>query len=77
MSWDKVELVNVNCQKSIAKPGGGMILPKPSFVYLGALVAADGDISSELARRLGIAQVEFSKLEQVWRQSGLTVRDKC
>ena len=38
------------------------------MTYLGALVAADG---------LGLAEAEFRKLSQVWRDSGLTPNERC
>ena len=36
-------------------------------MYLGSLVTDDGSITSELARRLGMASAEFEKLARLWR----------
>ena len=57
-------------------PDRPLLQQKPSFIYLGSLIAADGSVSSELARRLGAAQAEFKRLNQVWRHSRLSVHER-
>jgi len=76
MNWRKVELLTVNCEGVITQPDGTTLKSKPSFIYLGSLIAADGNVSSELARRLGAAQGEFKQLNQVWRHSRLSVPER-
>jgi len=76
MNWGKVELMTVNCDGAITTPDGTVLTSKPSFVYLGSLISADGDVNSELARRLGAAQADFKKLHQVWGHTRLSTYDK-
>ena len=76
MNWRKVELLTSNCAGGITQPDRTLVQPKPSFIYLGSLIAADGNVSSELARRLGAAQAEFKRLNQVWRHSRLSVHER-
>ena len=49
MNWKKVELLNINCDGDIIRPDGQIVDPKDSLIYLGSLVAANGDVNSELA----------------------------
>ena len=69
-------LMTVNCNGAVTTPDGTVLTSKPSFVYLGSLISADGDVNSELARRLGAAQADFKKLHQVWGHTRLSTYDK-
>ena len=42
------------------------------MTHLGALIADDGRIGSELARRLGAASADFRALSRIWRHSSLS-----
>jgi len=42
------------------------------MVYLGSLLAADGQIGTELARRLGMAMADFEALERVWKHASIS-----
>ena len=77
MNWDKAEVLAANAQVIVRKPDGTALKQKTSMTYLGALVAADGHADSELTRRIGLAEAEFRKLSQVWRNSGLTPHERC
>ena len=76
MNWGKVELLTVSCEGVITKPDGSILKPKPSFIYLGSLISADGDVTSELSRRLGAAEADFKILHQVWSHSSLSTRER-
>jgi len=77
MNWQKVELLNIKCSQPLARPDGQVVESKDAFMYLGSKGAADGDVTSELARRLGMAQGNFSRLHQVWCHSGLSTKERC
>ena len=76
MNWQKVEMMTAKCESHLSRPDGNAINRKMSLVYLGALVGADGGSESELARRIGLAQAEFNKLQHVWGHSSLTGAEK-
>ena len=76
MNWNKVEVMSVKCSSPLVRPDGQALTPKDSFVYLGSQLSANGDVNSELARRLGMAQADFNSIHQVWCHSGLCPRQK-
>jgi hypothetical protein len=76
MNWQKVELLNIKCSRPLVRPDGQLVESKDALIYLGSQVAADGDVSSELARRLGMAQADFNRLRQVWCHSGLSTQER-
>ena len=57
--------------RDVRKEDGTSISCKDSMLYLGSLLAADGKITSELGRRIGMAQSDFRILEKVWKHSTL------
>jgi len=71
LHWGKLQLINVRCHDPVRRPDLSRIEPQQSLLYLGSVVAADGRISNELARRLGFANSEFRKLSRLWRHSRL------
>ena len=77
MNWGKVEVLAANAEVVVRKPDGTALKQKASMTYLGALIAADGRAESELARRIGLAEAEFLKLSQVWKNSGLSTYERC
>ena len=72
LNFFKVECMPVNCECIITDSEGKEIQTKTKFKYLGAHIAADGTIDSELSQRLGIAAQEFKLLQQVWTHSSLS-----
>ena len=48
------------------------IKEKETMTYLGGLLAADGRMSSELARRLGAAAADFKQLQVVWGHANVS-----
>ena len=76
MNWSKVELMRVQSNDLVTGPGGRVLQPKDSFIYLGSSVAADGDVNSELSRRLGMARADFDKIRQVWSHTRLSNKEK-
>ena len=76
LNWKKVELLRARCTDDITKADGQKLEPKTSVVYLGSSIAIDGNLDSELSRRLGMAQAEFKLLHQVWRHASLSKREK-
>ena len=75
-NWRKLEVLPVGCDAFISKPDGQFIERKESISYLGALLAADGSVRSEVNRLLGLARADFSALSRVWKHSSLPVGQK-
>jgi len=71
LHWGKLQLIKVRCSTAVHRPDLSTIEPQSNLLYLGSLVSDDGRISSELARRLGMAAGEFWKLSRLWRHSRL------
>ena len=69
--WGKLQLIKVRCSTAVHRPDMTSIDPQSNLLYLGSLVSDDGRISSELARRLGMAAGEFRKLSRLWGHSHL------
>jgi hypothetical protein len=67
----KLEVLAVNHDGEILKEDGRPIKKKDSMNYLGGLLAADGRIASELARRIGSAEQSFKKLVRVWKRASI------
>ena len=77
LNWSKVEQMNVNCQNMpIYAPTGEEIGVKSHMKYLGAQLAADGRIESEIAQKLGIASREFKCLRRIWSHCNISVAFK-
>ena len=77
LNWRKVEQMNVNCQNMpIHAPTGEEIIVKSRMKYLGAELAADGHIESELAQKLGVAAREFKCLRRIWNHCNISVKFK-
>ena len=72
LNFSKVECMPVNCECTLLDPGGNQIQTKSKSKYLGAHMAADGTLDSELSQKLGIAAQEFKTLQQVWAHSSLS-----
>ena len=75
-NWKKLELLPVRASAKIRKPDGTLVKPAESMLYLGSLSAADGKITSELDRRMGMAQNDFAAFEKVWKHSALSRKKK-
>jgi hypothetical protein len=56
MNWKKVELMRIKTTDNVASPDGQNLAPKSPFIYLGTSIAANGNVDSELACRLGMAK---------------------
>ena len=75
-NWDKLAMICINCDPVIAKPSGCNITSSQSIVYLGGVIAADSHSTSEINRRIGLANREFASLQKVWSHANLCVRKK-
>ena len=71
LHWGKLQLIKVRCSAAVHRPDHSVIDPQSSLLYLGSIVSDDSSISTELARRLGMATGEFRKLSRLWRHSTL------
>ena len=67
----KFQLLQVRCASTVRNLSLDSIPSTPSLVYLGATLAADGRVGSELSRRIGMAKGDFRALSKVWRHSSL------
>ena len=76
MKWRKVEFMAINCQSNICDPEGKIIESHQHLKYLGAQIAADASVDSELNQKLGVASHDFKLLQQVWKHSSLTLQFK-
>ena len=66
-NWKKLECLPIQTTAKIKTPDGTDVKTKESMTYLGSMLTADGRIDSELGRRIGLAQSDFSILEKVWK----------
>ena len=71
LHWGKLQLIKVRCSTAVRRPDLSIIETQSSLLYLGSVVSDDGRVSTELARRLGMATGEFRKLSRLWRHSAL------
>jgi len=70
-NWAKLEVLRVRHGGHITKEDGSHVKEKDAIVYLGSLLAADGQVDTELSRRLGMATAEFAALERLWMHASI------
>ena len=71
-NWEKLELLRVRHEGYVSLRSGSNVKEKESMVYLGGLLAADGRMGSELARRLGAAAADFTHLKVLWQHANVS-----
>jgi hypothetical protein len=76
LNWNKTILLPVRHDGVLKGEGGVPIKRVQSAVYLGGLLAGDGDPSSELSRRIGEAGAAFDALARVWKHANVTRQRK-
>ena len=76
LHYGKLQLINVSCVDTVIKPNGDVLQPTPEMQYLGTVLTEDGQVSSELSRRIGQARGEYTSLCKVWKHSLLPVKRK-
>ena len=77
LNWNKVEQMNINCEgEELHQPEGPPISCKQSLKYLGAQLAADGMLDSEIAQKIGRATQDFKLLKQFWNHCYIPVKFK-
>lgn len=76
LNQDKLEVLSVDHDGILLNRTGEPIKRKPSIVYLGSLLTSDGRITSELSRRVGLAEKTFRDLARVWKHADLPVGRK-
>ena len=76
MNFGKTQALNVRTHATLIGPDGADVVEKPSMVYLGGLLNADGRAEHELSRRLGKAGAEFEALRRVWSRASLSISKK-
>ena len=67
----KFQLLNVRCNIKLKAPDGHVVEGSPGMSYLGTVLKEDGDVSSELTRRIGCAKADFRALRTVWKHCSL------
>ena len=72
----KFQLLQVLSDDVVHLPSGEPLTPMTSMEYLGATVAQDGQVGSELHRRIGIAKGEFRALQKVWNHAAVSLQRK-
>ena len=73
---DKFQLLQVGCRERVLNTNRRPVTATTSLTYLGATLASDGRVGSELSRRIGAAKGDFRNLCKVWRHSSLTTARK-
>ena len=76
LHWGKTQLLSVRSSKRVRAPDGSLLDERPSILYLGALISADGKPDSEISRRIGLASAEFRLLKQLWNHANVTKDQK-
>jgi len=76
LHYGKLQLISVCCNNRVTKPNGDILQPTASMQYLGTVLTEDGQVSSELSRRIGQARGEYTSLSKVWKHSSLAVKRK-
>jgi len=71
-NWGKLEVLRVRHSGHVTQADGTRVKEKDAMVYLENQLAADGRVSAELSRRLGMARADFDALERVWRHASIT-----
>ena len=67
----------VRCQIYLIAEDGSQIKVKKHLKYLGAQIAGDGTMISELAQKISIAESDFKVLKQIWSHSNLSKQFKA
>ena len=77
LNWTKVEQMAVQCEAAcITDPHGQAIQSKSSLKYLGAQLAANGQVESEVLRKIGLAASDFRTLRRIWQHCNISIRFK-
>ena len=76
LNWKKIECLPIRCQAHLSAADGSEIPEDSSITYLGALLANDGKIDSELSRRIGMAAADFKMLKKIWNHVDLSIYQK-
>ena len=72
----KFQLLQIRTNEPVINTDGIPISAVSSLGYLGASLASDGRVGSELYRRIGIAKGDFSALRKVWNRTSLGLQRK-
>ena len=75
-NWSKLEALPIRTTAAIVKPDGTHVECKQAMVYLGSQLSADGRITSELGRRIGMARCDFQTLQKVWGHTSIPTKRK-
>ena len=76
MHWGKTQVISVGTNEQIQAADGTPIVAASSMVYLGGLITDDGQIDSELSRRIGFAAADFKRLRQLWGHADVSRQKK-
>jgi len=76
LHWGKTQAMCVGDAGSLRSPDGAAFEDTGSMQYLGALLAGNGRIDSELSRKIGTARGDFNQLQRLWGHSGVPLEDK-
>jgi hypothetical protein len=76
LHWGKLQLLKVRSKADMKRPDMSNIQREGYITYLGSAVSADGRLSKELSRRLGMAYAIFRDLARLWRHSALRRKRK-
>ena len=76
INWSKTYLLRIGSDENISDTYGNNIKCKDDIIYLGGLLAANGDLYREITRRIGEATGIFNTLEMVWKHTNISKKKK-
>ena len=78
LHYDKFQLLHVGSpsDSNVKMPDGRELDAKNEMTYLGTVLSADGRVSNELSRRIGLARGSFRTLCKIWNHTSLTRKRK-
>ena len=72
LHWNKFQVLPVQVGSEIEAADGTQLQCTTRMQYLGAHLAADGDMNHELGRKIAFAKHDFQVLRKLWSHSSLT-----
>ena len=66
LNWDKLMMICINCNPSIAKPNGSHVRIAHSMIYFGGLISNVNVITLELNHHIAMTYNDLRFLHGVW-----------
>jgi len=72
LNWDKTIVLAVRHPGELKRPDGQAVVKEEQAIYLGGLLAQDGNPATELTRRIGEARASFDAVARVWKHANIS-----